>query len=142
MRRGDKRAIYATAGIATITGLGYGYLLYFGEIEDEFGPVAHPWTASLQAAHVLTAPLFVFALGLIWRTHILQKLISGALPRRRTGIALLSQALMMIASGYCLQVCVDDWWRDAWIWTHVATSLAFCALFVAHLLARAPRPAA
>ena len=141
MRRGDKRAVYLTAALATFSGLGYGYLLYFGAIEDEFGPAAHPWTSPLQATHVITVPLFVFAMGLIWRTHIFQKLVSGARPRRRTGIALLSQSLLMIVSGYCLQVCVDVWWRDAWIWTHVATSLGFCAMFVAHLLARVPRRA-
>ena len=139
MRRGDKRAVYAAAGLVAITGLGYGYLLYFGEFEDEFGPVAHPWTAPLQAAHVLTAPLFVFALGLIWHYHVVQKLKSGAPQRRRTGLALLSQALPMIATGYLLQVSVDEWWRDLWIWSHVVTSVLFLAAFAAHLLARVRR---
>ena len=142
MRRSDRRAVYFTTALATLSGLAYGYLLYFGEIEDEFGPVAHPWTAPLQTTHVLTVPLFVFALGLIWRTHIFQKLVSGARPRRRTGIMLLSQTLLMILSGYFLQVCVDVWWRDAWIYTHIVTSLAFIVSFFAHLVVRAkPRPA-
>ncbi|MDA7936731.1 hypothetical protein N9B90_02210 [bacterium] len=142
MRRGDKRAVYLTAALATFSGFGYGYLLYFGEIEDEFGAVAHPWTSPLQAIHVLTVPLFVFAMGLIWRTHIFQKLVSGARPRRRSGIALLSQAIPMIVTGYLLQVAVDEAWRTAWIWSHVVTSIAFSVAFVLHLLVRASAPGA
>jgi len=122
-----------------VSGLAYGWLLYFGETEDEFGPVQHPWTPDLQLLHVLTAPLFVFALGLIWRYHVVQKLRSGAPQRRRTGVVVASQSLPMIATGYALQVCVDEGWRTLWTWSHVATSLVFCVGFGAHLLASVSR---
>ncbi|MCK5941767.1 MAG: hypothetical protein KAI24_07360 [Planctomycetes bacterium] len=137
MKRADARFTHASVALAAGTGLLYGGLLYFGEVEDEFGPVQHAWVPTSQALHVVTAPLFVFALGLIWHYHVVQKLRSGARPRRRTGIALLSQALPMIASGYLLQVSVDELWRQIWVVAHVATSLLFVVAFVAHLLARA-----
>jgi hypothetical protein len=137
VKRADKRFTYLSVACAAGSGLLYGYLLYFGETEDEFGPVQHPWVAPLQGLHVVTVPLFVFALGLIWHYHVVQKLQSGAPQRRRTGIALLSQALPMIATGYLLQVTVDELWRAVWIWSHLVTSLLFCVAFVAHLLARA-----
>jgi len=137
VKRGDARAVYLSSGLVALSGVVYGYLLYFGEFEDEFGPVSHPWSPALQTSHVVVAPLFVFALGMIWNYHIVQKLASGARPRRRTGILLLSQTLPMIASGYLLQVSVDPWWRDVWIWSHVVTSLLFCVALIGHLLARA-----
>ena len=142
MKRGDARAVYLSSGLVTLSGVGYGYLLYFGQQEDEFGLSTHPWQPALQWSHVVVAPLFVFALGMIWNYHIVQKLASGARPRRRTGILLLSQTLPMIVSGYLLQVAVDEWWEDFWTWSHIVTSLWFCAAFGAHLLVRAkPRKA-
>jgi len=139
VKRADKVLTHLSVAGAAGTGLLYGYLLYFGETEDEFGPVQHAWVPSLQGLHVLLVPLFVFALGLIWHYHVVQKLKSGARPRRRTGIALLSQALPMILTGYLLQVAVDEWWRELWIWSHLVTSVLFCVAFVAHLLARATK---
>lgn len=139
MKRADKLFTHLSVACAAGTGLLYGYLLYFGETEDEFGPVQHGWVPPLQSLHVVTVPLFVFALGLIWHYHIVQKLKSGAPQRRRTGILLLSQALPMIATGYLLQVSVDELWRDIWIWSHLATSVLFCVAFVAHLLVRATK---
>ena len=139
MKRGDKLFTHLSVACVGGTGLLYGALRYFGAAEDEFGPVSHPWTPTLQWLHVVTAPLFVFALGLIWHYHVVQKLKSGAPQRRRTGLALLSQALPMVATGYLLQVSVDEWWRDLWIWSHVVTSVLFLAAFVAHLLARVTR---
>lgn len=133
MKRVDRLLTHASVAIVGGSGLAYGWLLYFGEAEDEFGPVQHPWTPGLQAMHVVTAPLFVFALGLIWRYHVVHKLRSGAPQRRRTGLLVATQSMPMIVTGYLLQVSVDEVWRALWTWSHVATSLLFCAGFVAHL---------
>lgn len=135
MRRADKLLTYAAVATVGGSGVVYAWLLYFGETEDEFGPVQHAWTPDLQAAHVVTAPLFAFALGLIWRYHVVQKLRSGAPQRRRTGLVVATQSLPMIATGYLLQVSVDETWRALWTWSHVGTSLLFLAGFAAHLAA-------
>ncbi|MFK7742010.1 MAG: hypothetical protein AB8H80_16965 [Planctomycetota bacterium] len=142
MRRVDKRVTYLSVLLVAGSGVGYGALRYFGEVEDEFGLAMHPWLPSLQAWHVATAPLFVFALGLIWHHHILAKLKSGARARRRTGLLLLSQSLPMVASGYALQVSVDEDWRFAWVVAHCITSILFVVLFVLHLLSRSRAAAA
>ena len=141
MRAVEKRSVWLAVVCVVATGFGYGWLLWFGEGEDEFGPVAHPWLSTLQAWHVVTAPLFVFAVGVLWPQHIVLKLRTGAKPRRRTGIVLLSQALPMLFSGYLLQVSVDETWRQVWTVTHVATSVLFTVVFVLHLVAGKRRAA-
>ena len=139
MKRSDKLVTHLSVACVGCTGVVYGVLRYFGSAEDEFGPVQHPLVPTLQWLHVVTAPLFVFALGLIWRCHVVQKLRSGAPQRRRTGLLLLSQALPMTVTGYLLQVSVDEGWRELWVWAHVGTSSLFCAAFAAHLAARVRR---
>lgn len=136
MRKGEARITHLSVLLASVSGFAYGTLLYFGETEDEFGPVAHSWVPTLHTAHVVTVPLFVFALGMLWQHHIVHKLRSGAKARRRTGVVLLSQAIPMVATGYLLQVSIDDAWRTAWIWAHVTTSILFSIVFVVHLLVR------
>jgi hypothetical protein len=136
VRKVEARITHLAVLLAAASGFVYGALLYFGETEDDFGPVAHPWGPTLQALHVVVVPLFVFALGMLWQHHIVHKLRSGAKARRTTGLILLSQAIPMIATGYLLQVAVDDVWRDTWIWAHVITSTLFSLVFVVHLLVR------
>jgi hypothetical protein len=136
VRKGEARITHLSVLLAAASGFVYGALLYCGETEDDFGPVAHPWGPTLHTLHVVTVPLFVFAFGMLWQHHIVHKLRSGAKARRATGVILLSQAIPMIVTGYFLQVAVDDVWRDTWIWAHVITSTLFSLVFVVHLLMR------
>jgi len=136
VRRSEARFTHLSVLLAVTTGFAYGALLYFGESEDEFGMVAHPWSPTMHLLHVVTVPLFVFALGMLWQHHIVAKLRSGQRSRRRTGVLLLSQALPMIISGYLLQVAVDESWRILWQYTHVISSILFTIVFPVHLLVR------
>ena len=142
MNQRDARVTHASVVLAAASGFWYGWLLYFGGREDDFGPVQHGWVPALHTAHVVTVPLFVFALGMLWNHHIVAKLRSRQEPRRRTGTLLLSQALPMIATGYLLQISVDEVWRATWTWAHGISSCLFTLLFLLHLIARpTPDPA-
>jgi hypothetical protein len=119
------------------TGLLYAWFRYFAAPVDEFSAV-HPFQGAAQHAHVLAAPLLVFALGLIWRQHVASGL--RACPaRRRSGLTLAALAVPMVASGYLLQVAVEPGWRQAWIAVHVAASTIWIAGTLAHQLAPRPR---
>ena len=139
MKQSDARLTHLSVLLAGISGFVYGGLLYFGASEDEYGIVVHPWVPFFQALHVVTVPLFVLALGMIWNYHIVAKLRSLAKVRRRSGITLVSQAIPMIVSGYALQVSVDEFWRLIWMWAHIVTSSFFSIVFVVHLLVRIKR---
>jgi hypothetical protein len=136
VRRSEARITRGSVWCVALTGFAYGGLLYFGETEDEFGPVAHPWLPAMHTLHVLLVPWFVFAFGMLWQNHIIAKLRSAAHARRKTGIVLLPLTITMIATGYLVQVSVDETWRCAWQWGHGVSSVLFVIVFGLHLMAR------
>lgn len=134
MTRGEAWTAHAGTALVGVSGLAYAWMLWFAVPADEFAAVNHPLQPDVLHAHVLAAPLFVFAAGLLWVRHVWARVRSNWQPRRRTGLALAALVWPMIASGYLLQVAVDERWRTVWVWVHVATSLAFLPLYALHQL--------
>lgn len=127
---------YATNAAVCGTGLVYAWCLYLSEPTDPLAAVNHPWQPLAQQGHVLSAPAWLFALGVLWAAHAGPRLTAGGTARRRTGITLLACALPMAVSGYLLQTAVDDGWRTAWLTVHLTTSALWLLGFAGHLLAR------
>lgn len=117
------------------TGLVYAWMRYALEPADPFAVVHHPWEPAVQHLHVLTAPLLVFAVGVIWRRHIWKHYRERVPARRRSGLTLLVTAAPMIASGYLLQTAVDDTWRRTWLVVHLAASALWVLGYLGHQLA-------
>lgn len=113
------------------TGLVYAWMRYLVKPTDEWAVVNHPWQPHAQHLHVLTAPVLVFAMGLIWSAHVIGKLRNGS-GNRVVGIGLTTLFLPMAVSGYLLQTAVGAGWRETWMWTHVVSSLLWILVFVAH----------
>ncbi len=118
------------------TGVVYVWLRYFAPRSDPFA-VAHPALPFWQHAHLLAAPLLIFALGLLAKSHAWVGYCSGLPSRRRSGIALLAVAAPMILSGCLLQTTVDSGWRKIWIVVHLAASALWITATLAHQLQRA-----
>lgn len=138
MTRRTAWLVHVSTALIAGTGLVYAWMAWFAVPEDEFAVVGHPLQPTFQHLHVLAAPIVVFACGLVWRGHVWGRIRSGFRPRRRTGIALAALLLPMIASGYLLQVTTSEALHAVWVWTHVATSCAWTAVYVAHQLLRRP----
>jgi len=135
MTRWEVWLLHAGNVLVGATGLAYAWFRYFARPLDEFSTV-HPWQAPVQHAHVVVAPLLVFAIGMFWKAHATTGLRSGYPERRRTGLTLLTAATPMVLSGYLLQVAVEPVWRRAWIAVHVAASALWLAVSALHLLQR------
>jgi len=135
----DQKWFHHAANLAVGgTGLVYAWMLYFVEpAEDDPFSIAvanHPWQPEVKNLHVLLAPLLVFAIGALWPDHIWKRIRSGFVVRRRVGILLALLALPMIASGYLLQTSVSESWTRVWVWTHVASSVAWIGAYFWHQL--------
>jgi uncharacterized membrane protein YjfL (UPF0719 family) len=107
---------------------------------DPFSVLGHPWQPHALAVHVLVGPVVVFAIGLIMRQHIIERLKNGKRSQGRlSGLMTIGLAAPMVASGYLLQVSTAQEWRRVLGWAHLATGMLFALLFGAHLLAAALR---
>jgi hypothetical protein len=115
------------------TGLVYAWMRYLVVPADPWAVVNHPWQPAVQHLHVLTAPLLVFAAGIIWREHV-WKGFRKVPSRRSSGITTALTLLPMIASGYLLQTAVEPAWRTAWLIVHLLASGLWLLGLAAHAL--------
>jgi hypothetical protein len=105
---------------------------YFIVPQDEFSVVNHPLQPEFLHWHILSAPLLVFAIGLIWSGHVLTHYRRNTARGRRTGLTLAATAFPMIFSGYALQVSVNESWTEVWMWLHLATAGIWLFFAVIH----------
>jgi hypothetical protein len=129
----ERHLFRAALAVTTASGLVYWTMKDLMRRRDEFSVLGHPWQPYALAAHVLVAPVLVFALGLIARDHILEGIRSrGAVAGWRTGMGLLGLAAPMIVSGYALQVVTQPGARRVTALVHLASGALFATLFLAH----------
>lgn len=114
------------------TGLVYFVMKHLLTSDDPFAVVNHPLQPAVQHLHVLVAPLLVFATGFIWARHAAPRMGRTGTRNWRSGITLMLGFAPMVASGYLLQISVDQPWRTIWLWTHLATSALWILGYAAH----------
>ncbi len=114
------------------TGLVYFVMKHLMTSDDPFAVVNHPMQPHVQHLHVLAAPLLVFATGLVWSRHVAPRLDRPELRQWRSGISLIAGFIPMVASGYLLQISVDDPWRTIWLWAHLITSALWMLGYAVH----------
>jgi len=132
MRVLERWSLHLGALLTGLSGLGYGWLRYYGRVPGEFGIEPHPLQGLVQHLHVLAAPLLLFALGMAVRGHLATKLRAGTREGRRTGLGLGFLILPMVAAGYLVQVATAPGWRLAFAWVHGVTSLLFLSAYLVH----------
>ena len=135
MKRWEAFTVHLSTLLVGGTGLVYAWMRYLLPPADEWSVVHHPLQPLTQHLHVLTAPLLVFGVGLIWSHHVWGHWRRGVPARRRSGLFLLLGLVPMAASGYLLQTTADESWRRAWVIVHVASSLLFLAGYAGHVVA-------
>jgi len=132
MTRGQAFFVHFVNVAVCGTGLVYAWMCYLLEPADEWSVVNHPWQPHVQHLHVLVAPLLVFAGGVIWRQHVLERIRGNDSGGRGTGLALTVLLIPMVLSGYLIQVSITESWRLVWIWIHLITGGLWCLAAVSH----------
>jgi hypothetical protein len=136
MSRAQRMLLHAAVALMTATGAIFAWTKYFLTPPDEFALANHPLQPWMLAAHVVLAPLLVFAVGWIFGDHILVKLGMSNAPKRKSGIWTMVMLAPMVLSGYLLQVLTDDALRDAMRWAHWISSAFFAAGYAVHLITK------
>lgn len=137
MTRLETLLLHLSNGLVAGTGIAYAVMSYLMRPTDEWAVVNHPWQPHVQHLHVLSAPLLVFAVGVVWSRHVIPRFRNGV-EGRVSGIGLLVGFVPMAASGYLLQTAVDPGWRVAWVAVHLASSALWLAALASHQVRRVP----
>jgi hypothetical protein len=137
--RNEARTQHLANILAGGSGLAYFWLKYMAKHPDPYSSAGHPWEPAAHNLHVLVSPLLIFAVGLIWMTHVWRKLYRHRQRRRRTGVMITVLFAPMAVSAYFLQISVDDSWRKIWVVVHLAASALWVLGYLAHLVTK-PKP--
>ncbi len=136
-----QRALHHAATVLVgLSGVVYGWMkLVLPEPEDPFTLVRHPLQPWALDLHVLAAPLFLLALGIILREHILARLADPRRRRgRRSGVLAALLLVPMIASGYLLQTATMEWWRMVLLITHLTSGVLFLGIYLVEKVCELP----
>jgi hypothetical protein len=134
MTRWEAQVQYAANLLVGGTGIVYAVMRYGMEPVDEWAVIHHPWQPHVQHLHLLTAPLLVFACGLIWRRHVADNLERGERRGRRSVPGLLLALVPMTLSGYLIQTTAAESWRQAWVGVHLVASAAWILALLGHVV--------
>jgi hypothetical protein len=126
--------IYASSGLLIITGLAWASVHYLGDAAGADARAASAFNAFMMKVHGGAAMAALLALGSLLPQHV----PSGwsAKPSRKSGIATLVIASLLVLSGYLLYYSGDELYRQLASYLHLGAGLAFAGFLVFHILSR------
>lgn len=134
MRNSEERFVNFTNFLVGGTGVALAVLRYGYENDNPFSILNHPWEPHALHAHIIVAPLLVFAIGLIWHRHIWPQWKSKKPQKRRSGFFMMATFIPLVLSAYAIQVSMTDSWRELWIAIHLVTAAIWLIAVILHLV--------
>ena len=135
MRPFAKWLVWVSSAATALTGIVYFWMDRMMSPVDEFAVINHPLQPLVLKAHILVAPLLVFAIGVIAVDHI-WKYFRGTIRRgRRTGLTAMWPVFPMVVTGYLIQGITHVTWLEVVAWAHIVGGLAYALGLVGHQLA-------
>ena len=132
MTRFERWSLWVSTLLVSLTGLGFTWAKYFAASDDPWTVVNHPLEPWLLKLHLVSAPMFVFAVGLVTTRHILPHLLSGTPEGRRTGLVMVWTIIPMVVSGYLVQVVSLPGWMLPLAIGHIVVGIVFLVGFLVH----------
>ena len=131
MRPGVRVSVLAICTLLWASGIAWLVLHLAFEPRNEFGPLPHPWEASLMRVHGLLAVGGVFLLGWLGAGHVLERWRRSR--NRVSGWVLLGCAVLLVFSGYALYYSVGPLHAGS-AWLHEWLGAAAIIVALAHWL--------
>lgn len=132
MTRFQRGLLLWSSALTALTGIVYWWMDTMLHPVDEWAVVNHPLQPWVLKAHILVAPVLVFAIGLIATEHIWKHVRSAVRRGRRTGLITMAVIVPMILTGYLIQAVTAEPWLRLIVWTHLGTGLAYALGVVLH----------
>jgi hypothetical protein len=130
--RWESWSFHILTGLVSVTGIVFFIMKYMMATEDPFALINHPLQPAMLDIHILAAPFLILVLGIMYSSHITEKLGTRNKANRRSGIAMLLSFLPMILSGYLLQVSTSALLSKLTLAVHVVSGLAFVGTYAFH----------
>ena len=128
----ERRTVWVTSWLVALTGFVYLYMKYALTPAQPWDVTNHPLQGLALKVHIVSAPLLVFAVGMIATRHIWRHFRTNVQKARRTGLATALVLGPMIVSGYLIQSIAHESWLRVVALTHIATSVVFALGLIAH----------
>ena len=127
MTLSERIFLIGSSGLTALTGTIYGIMKYFMVSTDPYAVINHPWQPYFLKLHILTAPLMVFAVGLVFRRHVIERWRSGSAGGRRSGAIITGLFTPLVLTGYLIQVVTGGALLQGLVLSHLVTAGAFLA---------------
>ena len=127
-----RRLLWGSTLLTAVSGLAYFYIRQFMEPVDEWAIIHHPLEPWILKAHILVAPVMLFAVGMVTWDHVWRHIRSGIPTGRRSGWAVTAAFGPLVVSGYLLQTITGPELRSVVAWLHLGLGLICSLAFASH----------
>jgi hypothetical protein len=124
--------VYASSALLVITGLAWASLHYFGDAAGVDARAALPFNAFMMKVHGGAAMAALLGLGSLLPQHVPRGW--SAKLNRKSGVATLAVASLLVLTGYLLYYSGDEFFRQLASYVHLGAGLAFAGSLVFHIL--------
>lgn len=134
----QKWLLLGSSAATALTGVVYAWMKYLMTSPEAWSVINHPLEPWMLKAHILVAPVMVFAVGLIATDHVWKHYRTRVRARRRSGLTIMLLLVPMVATGYLIQTITSAGWLQALVIAHLVTGGVYVAGLALHWLIRTP----
>lgn len=131
MERWQRRSVYLTMALLTLSGLAWLVAHFFLRPVTEFGESVSPFEPWSMKLHGGAAMALLFLLGSMLNNHIRRGL--RARRNRRSGWSMVALTALLVLTGYGLYYLAGEVSRTAWSWVHWVIGVVFAAGLPLHV---------
>ena len=139
IRRGEMWLLSLSTLVSGGTGLLLYYMKEWLEPTDPFSVLNHPWQPYVLKTHLVAVPFLIFAVGLVFSSHAVERFRAGKPSGRSSGVGLLALFIPLVLSGIGVQIFTAETWQRGAVWIHLIAGAAYMAFFMGHRLSMALR---
>lgn len=133
MKPFQKWLLWSSSAATGLTGVVYWWMENMMEPADAWAAINHPLQPWVLKAHIVVAPVLVFAVGLVAAEHIWRHFRAGVRRGRRSGVLAMGVFVPMVLSGYLIQAVTHVGLLEALVWVHLITGVLYLLGVALHL---------
>lgn len=133
MNKVEKRSFLLINLLISIIGIVYFVYKYFLSQQTDYGIRPHASTSFWLHLHIASVPALLIAIGYLFSVHVGPKLKAAKPNRSISGIFLIKSFIVMVISGYALQMGLSQDFNELSGYIHSAISFIWIVLLIWHI---------